>query len=263
MKFVMGIVVLLGMCVSAGAQTPRNLVKAELKSDFRPGASAQNFLVGVHLRIEPNWHVYWKYPGDAGMATSVKWKLPDGFTVSDLMWPVPIAFEQPGQIQGFGYEDEVVLLARVTPPAGWSGAATIGAEMNWLCCETTCVPGKVSLQLQVDSTVTANPEDVELLAKWLVRVPIPADSPENPAKIKVSSAGLDYRIELSGIGAEHVQCLLAPADGLSVVSNEVEGLKVHIVLHAMEGAKRSSQPSEAVIAWTEAGKQRAVSVRLK
>lgn len=267
MKFVIGLVVLVGLCVSAGAQTPRNLVKAELKSDLRPGAPApapaQSFLVGVHLQIEPSWHIYWKYPGDAGMATSVKWKLPEGFTVSDLMWPVPIAFEQPGQIQGMGYEDEVVLLARVTPPAGWSGVATIGAQVSWLCCETTCVPGKASLQLEVDPAVAAAPEDVELLSQWLVRVPIAADSPENPAKIKLAATGLDYRIELSGIGAEHVQCLLAPADGLSVVSNEVEGLKVHIVLHAMDGAKPPNQPSEAVIAWTEGGKQRAVSVRLK
>lgn len=262
MKFVIAFVVLLGMCVSARAQAPRNLVKAELKSDYRPGTSAQSFLVGVHLQIEPSWHIYWKYPGDAGMATSVKWKLPDGFAISELMWPTPIGFEQAGQIQGFGYEDEVVLLARVTPPAGWSGSAMIGADVSWLCCETTCVPGKASLQMQVDSAVAADADDVELLAQWLARVPIAADSPENPAKVKVIATGLDYRIELSGIGAEHVQCLVAPADGLSVVSNDVDGLKAHIVLHAMEGAKPSNQPSEVVIAWTEGGKPRAVSVRL-
>lgn len=265
MKFVIGFVAFVALCVSAGAQTPRNLVKAELKSDFRPGAPAQSFLVGVHFQIQPNWHIYWKYPGDAGMATNVKWKLPDGFSVSDLMWPVPIAFEQPGQIQGIGYEDEVMLLARVTPPPGWSGTAAIGADVSWLCCETTCVPGKASLELPLDSAAGAmpDPDDVELLAQWLVRVPIPADSPANPAKIKTASTGLDYRIELSGIGAEHLQCLLAPSDGVSVVSNEVDGLKVHVVLHAMEGAKPPSRPSEAVIAWTEAGKQRAVSLQLK
>jgi len=259
-------VVLLGLCAAAGApaparaQAPRNLVKAELKSDLRPGA--QSFLVGVHLQIEPSWHIYWKYPGDAGMATSVKWKLPDGFAVSELMWPTPIGFEQAGQIQGFGYEDEVVLLARVTPLPGWAKPAMIEAEVRWLACETTCVPGKASLQLQVDPAGAADPADGELLAQWLARVPIPADSPENPAKVRVTTMGLDYRIELSGIGAEHVQCLLAPADGLSIVNNEVAGLKVHIVLHAMEGSKPSNQPSEAVIAWTESGKPHAVSVQL-
>jgi thiol:disulfide interchange protein DsbD len=264
MKFLMSFVVLLGLCTAAGtparAQTPRNLVKAQLKSDLRPGT--QSFLVGVHLQIESGWHIYWKYPGDAGLATSVKWELPDGFAVSDLLWPTPIGFEQAGQIQGFGYEEEVVLLAQVTPPPGWAASAMIGAEVRWLACETTCVPGKASLQLQVDPAVASDPADRELLAQWLAHVPIPADAPENPAKIKVTTSGLDYRIELSGIGAEHVQCLLAPADGLSVVSNEVEGLKVHIVLHAMEGPKPSKQPSEAVIAWTEAGKPHAVSVQL-
>ncbi len=260
MKSFVGCVAVMVLCVSAWAQTTRSMAQAQLKSDYRPGAAS--FLVGVQFQIEPGWHIYWKYPGDAGMATSVKWSLPEGFRISELMWPTPIGFEQAGKIQGIGYEEDVVLLARVTPPAGWSGSAIIGAEVRWLACETTCIPGKASLQVTVDSSAAANREDGELLAEWLARVPVPADSPENPAKVRVTRTGLDYRIELSGIGAEHVQCLVAPADDLSVVSNDVEGLKAHIVLHAMEGAKPSNQPSEAVIAWTDAGKPRAVTVRL-
>lgn len=262
MKFVLGglAVMFLGLCMTAAAQVPQNLVRAELVNDYRPGAAS--FLVGVHLQIEPEWHIYWKYPGDAGLATSVKWTLPEGFTVSELMWPVPVRFQQEGDVEGIGYEEEVVLLARVTPPPGWSSPVTIGADVRWLACEATCVPGKAAVQTQVDPAAATEASQAELIARWLPQVPVPAESRENPAKVRVITNGMEYRIELSGITAEHVQCIVAPGEGLSVVTNKVEGRTVQLVLHAMDGAKPSNEPSEAVVAWTEGGKPRGVSIRL-
>src|SRR5262249_49322754 len=43
---------------------------------------------GVLLALRPGWHVYWLNPGDAGLPTSVRWTMPDGFTVGALRWPV-------------------------------------------------------------------------------------------------------------------------------------------------------------------------------
>lgn len=260
MKFVFGIVLL--FCgVVAHAQTKQSLVKAELVHSYQPGEGG--FLVGVHLEIRPEWHVYWKYPGDAGMATSVKWKLPEGFTVSDLQWPIPVRFQQEGNIEGIGYEESVVLLARVTPPAGWTGPATIGADVRWLACEATCVPGKASLQVEVDPAKPADAAHAELINRWLPQVPVPVESAANPAKVRVVANGLEYRIEVSGIVPEHVQCIVAPAEGLAIVTNKVDGRTCYIVLHALEGAVPPKEPSEAVVAWTEGGKPRGVSVPLK
>src|SRR6266513_665480 len=91
-------------------------VEAELvadKSAAKPGTPA---LIGLKLRMEPHWHTYWKNPGDSGLPTRVRWRLPPGWKAGELQWPYP----QPlpvGPLMNFGYEDEVVLLAEVTPPA--------------------------------------------------------------------------------------------------------------------------------------------------
>ena len=37
--------------------------------------------VGVLYRIEPGWHIYWKYSGDSGIPTKIEWQLPQGFRV--------------------------------------------------------------------------------------------------------------------------------------------------------------------------------------
>ena len=62
-----------------------------------------------------------------------QWKLPKGFTAGPLRWPVPVAFVQPGDIAGYGYEHTVLLTARVTAPKDLpAGRVKIAAEASWL-----------------------------------------------------------------------------------------------------------------------------------
>lgn len=106
------------------------------------------FWVAIQVKVEPHWHAYWKNPGDAGMPLSVSWSLPQGFTVGDVLWPTPTRFDLESAI-GYGYENEVVLLAQVTPPKEYAGApATLAAEVRWVVCDDqTCLPGESRAEL--------------------------------------------------------------------------------------------------------------------
>src|SRR2546421_9017143 len=99
------------------AGVPADLVKAELLADVKTVQAGTPFTVGVMLKIKPDWHIYWIYPGDAGLPTRVKFNLPDGFKTGELKFPLPVRFDQPGGIVGYGYRDEVMLTATITPPA--------------------------------------------------------------------------------------------------------------------------------------------------
>src|SRR6185369_17626506 len=100
----------------ATAGPPKDLVKTELLADVKTVEAGKPFHVGVRLHIKPGWHVYWINPGDAGLPTRVKFSLPDGFKAGELKYPLPVRFEQGGVI-GYGYHDEVMLIAEITPPA--------------------------------------------------------------------------------------------------------------------------------------------------
>lgn len=104
-------------------------------------------LVGVRFDIEPGWHIYWKYPGGAGLATDIRWQLPEGVEAGPLQWPLPIAFTQSDDIPGYGYEGSVVLAAALQsagrPPAA---EETVGAEVSWLACKDVCVLGGAELE---------------------------------------------------------------------------------------------------------------------
>jgi thiol:disulfide interchange protein DsbD len=124
-------------------------VEAQLvaeKSGAQPGKPA---LVGLRLRMEPHWHTYWKNPGDSGLPTKIEWILPQGWKAGEIQWPYP----QPlpvGPLMNYGYEDEVVLLTELTPPANAApGNAPVKAKAEWLVCKDICIPEKGELDLVI------------------------------------------------------------------------------------------------------------------
>ena len=146
-------------------------ITAKLVADveaIQPGAP---FQVGVLFTIQPDWHVYWKNPGDAGLATSVDFSLPKGFRASPLRWPRPLTFTQPGQIVGYGYKDSVLLYATVTPPADLKidSNVTITANVAWLGCQDRCVPGEAKFEWTAPAAQTAKPAGAELFAQWAAK----------------------------------------------------------------------------------------------
>lgn len=142
-------------------------VKAELVHEMESIQPGTPFLVGVRLNLDKKWHAYWKNPGDAGMAPVVDWDLPEGFSAGEIMWPVPHRFETEYQV-AFGYEDEVVLLAEITPPKTLTtNTAHIGADLRWVVCDdATCLPGGASVAIDVPVSNTQSRPHTEFAATF-------------------------------------------------------------------------------------------------
>ena len=92
-------------------------LRPELLADTNAIVPGKPFTVGLLLRMAPGWHTYWKFSGDAGLPTEMKWKLPPGWKVGDIQWPIPLKTIDPGDIETYGYENEVLLMQEITPPA--------------------------------------------------------------------------------------------------------------------------------------------------
>src|SRR6185312_4264207 len=78
-----------------------------------PGGEVE---LAVHMRPTPGWHGYWLNPGDAGLPMSVEWKLPKGFSVGALRYPVPTRLEIAG-LMNYVFERDYAVLARLKVPA--------------------------------------------------------------------------------------------------------------------------------------------------
>lgn len=151
-------------------------VKVEMIQEEETIAPGRPFWVAIHLTIEPEWHVYWKNPGDAGVPVKVEWALPPGFTASPLEWPFPEKFSFE-DLTGFGYENEVTLLAQLTPPKELQEdiAHPLKAKISWLVCSpTSCQPGEKTLEIPLTvsgAASKANALSTSLFAQAKEKIP--------------------------------------------------------------------------------------------
>lgn len=133
---------------SAPANTPH--VKLEVISETVSIQPGHQFRVGLDFHLEKGWHIYWINPGDSGEPPRVEWKLPSRFQVGPLQWPAPRRLENPPLVD-YGYENEVLLMAAVRPPANLKpgGTAELQANVKWLVCHDMCIPGRQTVTLSL------------------------------------------------------------------------------------------------------------------
>ena len=157
---------------SAQLHQGQKLVEATLLTDTTAIVPGQPFRLGLLLRMAPGWHTYWENPGDSGLPTTFDPQLPDGFTTGPIIWPLPQRIIEPGDIQVYAYQGEVLLVRTITPPATLAAPEiTISAKSTWLVCEAICIPGKAETSLTLPVAPTAEPANTELFEKFTTLAP--------------------------------------------------------------------------------------------
>jgi thiol:disulfide interchange protein len=163
-------------------------VRAELISEVAEVKAGEPFWVALRQTLRPHWHTYWKNPGDSGLPTEINWTLPPGAKADPIVWPVPTQIDVGGVIN-YGFQDDVLLLVKITPPADLAAPLTLAANANWLVCDDVCIPedGKFSLSLPVGPA--AKPADAATRALFdKARQAVPMESPW-PARFGVAKSG--------------------------------------------------------------------------
>ena len=192
--------VLLGVSLIAGAWAPMTTandfgagnVRVRLVADTDHIAPEGDFHLGVRLEIKPGWHIYWRYPGGAGLATDIQWQLPEGVQVGDLQWPLPIGFTQSEGVPGYGYEGTVVLASTIHAAPDFDRAqSTVGAEVSWLACKGVCVLGSARLEANL-----AELKDDFDLPSWPESLPQEVDSRAPPFSVRATGGIAEGKLSL-------------------------------------------------------------------
>ena len=137
------------------AKTPQLTV--DLVAEPTPIISGKTVTLALRFNPVPGWHIYWKNPGDSGLPPSVTWKLPSGWTTGPLQFPFPEKILLPPLVS-YGYEQETLLLTTFTIPdyEKIPSSFPIEADIEWLVCKETCLPGKAQLNLTLSTQPKPN-----------------------------------------------------------------------------------------------------------
>lgn len=144
MKYIK-IVVFLAIIVSSNfaiAQIDGNkLAKVEYsfeKNEINPNDSIRVIAV---ITPETGWHVYWKNPGDAGLATSLVVNLPKGFKYGNMQWEYP-EVQSADSLISFEYSKTFHILFTIyTPSKIKESEQPISIKTSWLACKEKCIAG--------------------------------------------------------------------------------------------------------------------------
>nr|WP_315262908.1 thioredoxin family protein [uncultured Limnohabitans sp.] len=141
---------------TAVVSTPQ--LRAELVAHAPQGVQAgQPVWVGLQLTHQPEWHTYWRNPGDSGLPTQIELNLPAGITAGEVQWPLPHKLKA-GNLTNYGFEKTVLLAVplTVTPAFKPNASQTLDLQVraNWLVCRLECIPqeGDFALRIPVNSS---------------------------------------------------------------------------------------------------------------
>ena len=193
---------------AAAAETPHP-VRARLVADVESADPGSVFRLGVALEMDPGWHTYWQYSGDAGMPTQVDWKLPLGYAAGGLQWPLPKKYSEAGDLTVYGYTGEVLLFSEIQAPAtSTADTALFEAGVSWLVCREICIPGgaEVSVSLPVVRGMPAS-ANRSLFEQFAARVP----------QEKAADAGLEVSHGVAATAQEIAVDLAIRHDGSAEV----------------------------------------------
>lgn len=240
------------------AATPAGADRATGRA--RPGGEAEELRLGLHFRLAPKWHVYWKHPGDAGappqVAVSAQGKGEATAHASRLLFPAPHRFRLPGGLEALGYEGEVVYPLRLVGALEEPAARRLTASVDYVACAVECIPYHDELELP--SAESPLPAEDALLARWEAKVPRPLETLPGLLVRLLYEAGTapELVLELSGppLRGAAPELFLEPAPGATFGSPTLamDGARARF-RSRVEPEVAGALPRRLAVTWTVTG----------
>jgi thiol:disulfide interchange protein DsbD len=124
-------------------------IEVKLIADQQALTPGSSFRLGVHFKPEPGWHIYWKNPGDSGLAPRFAWESSGGVAVDAPLWPYPKKIAV-GPLVNYGYDEVLIPFpATFSAPPPRATDTTVMLSLQYLVCKDECLPGEAQLQLSL------------------------------------------------------------------------------------------------------------------
>ena len=149
-------------------------ITVKLIADQDSVTPGSTFTLGVLFDPEPGWHIYWKNPGDSGLAPRFAWESSGGIAVASPMWPYPERIPV-GPLVNYGYDKVMIPFpATFSAPPPRATSTSVMLSLQYLVCKDECLPGEAQLELTLPISKTASaPGQYEgLFAETQKKVPL-------------------------------------------------------------------------------------------
>lgn len=183
----------LSLSVPVLAQEGGQKTMLRLYADKTAAVAGEPLRLAIEQVITEGWHTYWVNPGDSGEPMKIKWDMPRGIKMGELMWPAPSRIPY-GPLMNFGYHDSAVILTDVTVPSSLKAGDTFGIKgrATILVCDEICIPESHDISFDIPVAATSAPanEDLFKVAAGAIPNPLTGPSPRKSMQTRRVSASL-------------------------------------------------------------------------
>src|SRR5262245_50691182 len=123
------------LCLAVVLPVQAAHTRADLLLDMDTVKPGSTVTAGIRLRMDSGWHTYWLNPGSSGIATKVKWEIPQSLRPEKMLWPLPEKLVEK-DATSYIYKGEVLILVPIkVDAAAKPGKLELKANVSWLECE--------------------------------------------------------------------------------------------------------------------------------
>jgi suppressor for copper-sensitivity B len=143
--------------------------------------NAEGFLV-LDMEIEDGWSIYWRYPGELGLPTSIEVKS-DALLHQEVLWPYPassVVTIAQQKLESYLYQKRIFFPMHVVVDAK-AKTTNFEVKISYGICKDICIPVETTLVLEM-SVGEKNAEVLQYLEKALQKIPVKNGS--NALKLK-------------------------------------------------------------------------------
>jgi DsbC/DsbD-like thiol-disulfide interchange protein len=167
--------------------------KVTLISSVSQAKVNEYFWLGLKFENQPGWHIYYKNPGDSGLAPKIIWDTPT-LEADQIEWPTPEKLPL-GPLVNYGYSGEVLLPVKAKVTSSSNSSIEIKAQVSWLICMEDCIPekGVISLTLPTSQEQSTASNDAKYINRSIESLPKP--SPRD-TYFEISKEGEDILLQM-------------------------------------------------------------------
>lgn len=156
-----------------GAWAQADFLKARLLTEKTASGNEATLNAGLDIAMEPEWHIYWRMPGDGGLPPVLDWSKSTNLKDAKILWPAPRRFEYEG-LYGFGYKDAALLPLTLTPVEPGK-AINLVLHADIMVCKELCVPQALDMMLEIPAGTATADAQADLLGKAFKSLPYTED----------------------------------------------------------------------------------------
>jgi suppressor for copper-sensitivity B len=152
--------------------------------------------LGLEFRLKPDWKIYWRSPGDAGLPPHLNWSGSTNLAAAQVFWPAPRRYSAYG-LETVGYEKNVLLpvTVRLQRPGQ---ALSLKARVDYLVCKEICIPRRTDLAFNLPVGDAVSTPFASLIARYAALVPGPHEGGElTVERMEALGAGDKTRLSIT------------------------------------------------------------------